>query len=113
MSASKPESGNKPATKAAAAAALPVDIDKAYVKKNKINDMLNELFLAIAQQKPANPLEFALKHFEAKLPERSKEAPTAAHQPSIPSPIEPQAESAADPLSLAKTNNFNMMVRAI
>lgn len=49
----------------------PPDIDKAYVKKHKINDMLNELFSELNSNKPENPVEFAMKHFEAKLPPKT------------------------------------------
>ena len=47
------------------------ETDKTYVKKYKINDMLNDLFTAISQNKPENPLEFAIKHLESKLPTKS------------------------------------------
>ena len=47
---------------------MPADADKAYLKKNKINDLLNDLYTALTQNKPDNPLEFAIKHFESKLP---------------------------------------------
>jgi hypothetical protein len=47
---------------------MPADADKVYLKKNKINDLLNDLYTAIAQNKPDNPLEFCIKHFESKLP---------------------------------------------
>ena len=47
---------------------MPADSDKAYLKKNKINDLLNDLYSALTQNKPDNPLEFAIKHFESKLP---------------------------------------------
>ena len=33
-------------------------IDKAYVKKHKINDLLNDLFVSIKKEKPENPIEF-------------------------------------------------------
>lgn len=45
-----------------------VATDKAYVKKHKLNHTLNELFLAITQNKPDNPFEFAKSYFESKLP---------------------------------------------
>ena len=35
--------------------------EKAYVKKHKLNQTLNELFLALTQNKPENPIEFAKK----------------------------------------------------
>lgn len=47
---------------------MPTDVDKAYIKKNKINDLLNELFTALTQNKPDNPLEFSIKHLQSKLP---------------------------------------------
>jgi hypothetical protein len=43
------------------------ETEKSYVKKYKINDMLNDLFTALSQNKPENPLEFAIKHLESKL----------------------------------------------
>ena len=42
--------------------------EKAYVKKHKLNQTLNELFLALTQNKPENPIEFAINHFQSKLP---------------------------------------------
>lgn len=48
---------------------MPTDnVDKAYVKKHKINDMLNELFSELTTKKPENPVEFAIRHLESKLP---------------------------------------------
>jgi hypothetical protein len=49
--------------------------EKAYVKKHKLNQTLNELFLALTQNKPENPIEFAKKHFESKLPTPSPPPP--------------------------------------
>lgn len=48
---------------------MPTDetVDKAYVKKHKLNQTLNELFLALNQNKPENPIEFAKEFFQAKL----------------------------------------------
>jgi hypothetical protein len=43
-------------------------VDKLYIKKHKINDLLNELFISITKEKPENPLEFGMQFFEAKLP---------------------------------------------
>ena len=60
---------------------MPSEIDKAYIKKHKINDMLNELFTEFNSNKPENPIEFAIKHFEAKLP------PKAAASSSRPSSV--------------------------
>lgn len=42
--------------------------EKAYVKKHKLNDMLNDLYISIVKQKPDDPLEFAIRHLESKLP---------------------------------------------
>lgn len=47
---------------------MPSDVDKVYVKKHKINDMLNELYTELTSQKPDDPVLFAMKHFEKKLP---------------------------------------------
>ena len=48
---------------------MPTDVaDKSYIKKHKLNDLLNELYLALTQNKPDSPVEFAIKHFQAKLP---------------------------------------------
>ena len=47
-------------------------IDKAYVKKHKINDLLNDLFVSITKEKPENPIEFCHKFFEDKLPPEKK-----------------------------------------
>jgi hypothetical protein len=46
------------------------DPDKAYVKKHKINDMLNELFKSLVADKPENPVDFAFKYFESKVPKK-------------------------------------------
>jgi hypothetical protein len=43
-------------------------IDKAYVKKHKINDLLNDLFISLTKDKPESPIEFCIKFFEDKLP---------------------------------------------
>ena len=47
---------------------MPADVDKAYIKKNKINDLLNDLFSVLTQNKPENPIEFSIKHLQSKLP---------------------------------------------
>lgn len=44
------------------------EYDKAYVKKHKINDLLNDLFTSITQAKPENPIEYAFKYFQEKMP---------------------------------------------
>ena len=71
------------------------DGDKAYVKKHKINDLLNELYLELTKQKPENPLEFAIQHLESKLPEPLRRASKA--EPMSPSGKESSpARSTAD-----------------
>ena len=50
------------------------EVDKVYVKKFKINDMLNDLFMALNENKPEHPVEFAIKHLENKLPPGRKVA---------------------------------------
>ena len=57
-------------------------IDKAYVKKHKLNEMLNELFKLLTENKPDNPLEFAFKHFESKLPKPKIELDINSSNPS-------------------------------
>jgi hypothetical protein len=52
---------------------MPTDVDKAYVKKHKLNDLLNELYKAITDTKPDDPIEFAIKHLESKLPTDSRQ----------------------------------------
>lgn len=47
---------------------MPSDTDKAYVKKHKINDMLNELFNELTSNKPDDPVAFAFRFFESKIP---------------------------------------------
>ena len=42
--------------------------EKNYVKKFKINDLLNDLYLSLTQNKPDDPIEYCIKHFESKLP---------------------------------------------
>ncbi len=44
------------------------DPEKAYVKKYKINDILNELFLSLKEKKPDDPINFAYNHFKSKMP---------------------------------------------
>lgn len=44
------------------------DPDKIYVKKFKINDLLNDLYGELTKNKPDNPVEYAHKYFEAELP---------------------------------------------
>ncbi|RMZ96673.1 hypothetical protein BpHYR1_042662, partial [Brachionus plicatilis] len=51
---------------------MPTDPDRAYAKKHKINDLLNDLYLELTKNKPENPLEFAIKHLEAKLPPKEQ-----------------------------------------
>lgn len=66
---------------------MPSDVDKAYIKKYKINDMLNELFSQIVESKPDNPTDFAKKHFESKLPPPPVERQTSLLVSRIP-PLE-------------------------
>lgn len=51
------------------------DPDKAYVKKHKLNDMLNELFISLKDTKPEDPIRFAYDHFKAKLPHEEPAKP--------------------------------------
>jgi hypothetical protein len=48
------------------------DPDKLYVKKHKINGLLNDLYTTLTQNKPDDPIEFCIKHFEAKLDPEKK-----------------------------------------
>ena len=73
-------------------------IDKAYIKKHKINQTLNELFLAITQDKPDNPIEFAFKHFETKLP--------APHP--LPPPPLAEPEPALDSMAPKESSILNL-----
>lgn len=69
------------------------DPDKVYVKKHKINDMLNELYKSLVAEKPDDPIDFAFKHFESKVPKKeaivpriiveAKPEPGAAVNPNI------------------------------
>lgn len=68
-------------------------LEKAYVKKHKLNHTLNELFLAITQNKPENPIEFAFKHFESKLP---------------PPPPQPEPEPEPEPIVPKETSLLNL-----
>lgn len=43
------------------------DPNKAYIKKHKINDILNELFKKYTEIKPDDPIEFGHKYFQDKL----------------------------------------------
>ena len=47
--------------------------DKVYLKKHKINEMLNDLYLALTKEKPDDPVDFAIMHFQAK---RAPKPPT-------------------------------------
>lgn len=55
--------------------------DKAYIKKHKINDLLNDLFTSLASSKPEDPLDFCYKYFESKV------------EPSLPPPPPPKPPS--------------------
>ena len=59
---------------------MPADEEKAYVKKHKLNAMLNELYTAIVASKPEDPVEFSMRHFEAKMPEKPKTANTSTRR---------------------------------
>lgn len=48
------------------------NIDKAYVKKHKINDLLNDLFTSLTKERPESPLEFCIKLLEDRLPPEKK-----------------------------------------
>ena len=78
------------------------ETEKSYVKKYKINDMLNDLFTALSQNKPENPLEFAIKHLESKLPSKSdsneetaKKSRTLESAP-LPPPLPDPSQTALD-----------------
>jgi hypothetical protein len=49
------------------------DLDKLYVKKHKLNDLLNDLYLAITKEKPENPVIFAIEHLKSKLPQEESQ----------------------------------------
>lgn len=77
---------------------MPSDVDKTYVKKHRINDMLNELYTELTSQKPDNPVLFAFKHFEKKLPKDQLESTDRRPQSSIlPADILPLGRSSAGP----------------
>lgn len=70
------------------------DPDKVYVKKHKINDMLNALYKSLVAEKPDDPIDFAFRHFESKvlkmkevtvpkIIEEAKPEPGAAVNPNI------------------------------
>lgn len=67
------------------------DPDKLYVKKHKINDMLNELYKNLVADKPDDPIDFAFKHFEAKRPKKEELAPKniEAETPEPGAPVNP------------------------
>lgn len=60
---------------------MPTDPDRVYAKKHKINDLLNELYLQLTKNKPENPIEFAIKHLEDKLPPKEKVEPVQRSEP--------------------------------
>jgi hypothetical protein len=47
-------------------------VDKNYVKKYKINELLNDLYLTLTREKPDDPVSYAITHFEAKLPTKNE-----------------------------------------
>ena len=51
---------------------MPTEEEKAYVKKYKINTLLNELYTVLTQNKPDDPIQFTVNHFEAKLTPKSR-----------------------------------------
>jgi hypothetical protein len=47
--------------------------DKLYVKKHKVNDILNDLYLSITKSKPDDPIQFAYNYFGTKCDEKRRE----------------------------------------
>lgn len=62
------------------------DPDKAYVKKQKINDMLNELYKSLVADKPDDPFDFALKYFESKVTKKEMIVPKIINEEEKPVP---------------------------
>lgn len=56
------------------------DPNKAYVKKHKINELLNDLFKSLTEQKPDDPIDYSFKYFEAKQPKPVIKEPTKEKQ---------------------------------
>lgn len=77
------------------------DLDKLYVKKHKLNDLLNDLYLTLTKEKPENPIVFAIEHLKSKLPQEESEK--LEHK----SPIHllaPQVNKSSQNLSLNSDN---------
>ncbi|CAF0941386.1 unnamed protein product [Brachionus calyciflorus] len=55
---------------------MPSDPEKTYAKKHKINDLLNELYLELTKNKPDEPIQYAIKHLESKLPPKIEKEPS-------------------------------------
>ncbi len=79
----------------------PSDPDKAYIKKHKLNDLLNELFLSLKQNKPDDPINFAYNHFKSKLPNPSP----AANDPNLLTKLFSKQH---DALNTSQTNKTNV-----
>lgn len=60
---------------------MPADPDRVYAKKHKINDLLNELYVQLTKNKPDDPIKFAIKHLEDKLPQKEKIEPVQQSEP--------------------------------
>lgn len=66
---------------------MPSDNDKVYAKKHKLNDLLNELYTTLTQEKPDNPIQYAIKHLEAKLPPSEKKKEPSLVNFKVTSPL--------------------------
>jgi len=49
------------------------DLDKLYVKKHKLNDLLNDLYITINKEKNENQIVFAIEHLKSKLQQEESE----------------------------------------
>jgi hypothetical protein len=45
--------------------------DRAYIKKHKINDLLNELYTSLLKEKPDNPSEFIVNKLESNVSQKN------------------------------------------
>jgi hypothetical protein len=85
------------------------DPDKIYIKKFKINSLLNDLFTILTQNKPDDPIEYCLQHFESKL-DPEKKAARVERKASVDGEI--SNKSAIDNMSaLNILSQLNIMVR--
>ena len=96
---------------------MPSDNDKVYAKKHKLNDLLNELYASLTQDKPDNPIQYAIKHLEAKLPPSEKKKEPSLLNFKVTSPLnqsinneDKKKEEASGADLLSKLFNRNLLM---